>query len=118
LPVPAAILIPTKNAVSLALQQDGRLAHLGYKWITGVHTLYAAATHYDDRRPNDADVTSYGGAYTYAFSKRTDANLVLAHFRNKNLAQVAPGQAGFIGGVTRAPGIGSNSLALGLRHRF
>jgi predicted porin len=111
-------LAPFKRFYVEALKQDGRLIHLGYKWNMGAHTVYVAGTRYDDRRPNDADVTSYGTAYSYAFSKRTDANLVITRFNNKNLAQAAPGQAGFIGGVTSAPGVDSNSVALGLRHRF
>jgi predicted porin len=57
-------------------------------------------------------------AYTYALSKRTDINAVLTHFDNKNLAQAAPGQAGFLGGFTASPGTDSNSIALGIRHRF
>jgi hypothetical protein len=51
-------------------------------------------------------------------SKRTDLNVVLTHFDNKNLAQAAPGQAGFLGGVTKSAGTDSNSFALGVRHRF
>jgi len=43
---------------------------------------------------------------------------VATHFDNKNWAQSAPGQAGFIGGVTASAGTDSNSLALGIRHRF
>ena len=71
-----------------------------------------------DRRAANADVASYGAAYSYALSKRTDINVVLTHFDNKNLAQAAPGQAGFLGGVTKSAGTDSNSLALGVRHRF
>jgi len=43
---------------------------------------------------------------------------VLTHFNNKNLAQAAPGQAGFLGGVTASAGTDSNNWAVGLRHRF
>lgn len=106
------------DAFTDALRQDGRLYHAGYKMVTGPHTVYLAATSYDDKRPNNADTTSYGAAYTYSFSKRTDVNVVLTHFNNKNLAQALPGQAGFIGGVTDTAGTDSNSFALGLRHRF
>ena len=69
-------------------------------------------------RPANADVASYGVAYTYALSKRTDLNAVLTHFDNKNLAQAAPGQAGFLGGVTATAGKDADSLAFGIRHRF
>jgi predicted porin len=101
-----------------ALKQDSRLMHVGYKTIMGPHTVYVAYTALDDKRPNNADTTSYGVAYTYSLSKRTDINAVLTHFDNKNLGQAAPGQAGFIGGVTDTAGTDSNSVAIGLRHRF
>lgn len=100
------------------LQQDADLYHVGYKWVSGQHTVYAAYTSLNDQRPDNADVASYGMAYSYAFSKRTDVNLVLTHFDNKNLAQAAPGGAGFIGGVTASAGTDSNNVALGMRHRF
>ena len=79
--------------------------HAGYRLpVAGVHTLYLAYTKLDDRRGSNADVASYGAVFTYALSKRTDINLVLTHFENKNLAQAAPGQAGFLGGVTAQRG--------------
>lgn len=106
------------GAFANGLRQDSRLMHGGYKMVTGPHTVYVAYTALDDKRPQNADVASYGVAYTYSFSKRTDINAVLTHFNNKNLAQAAPGQAGFIGGVTDTAGTDSNSVALGLRHRF
>jgi len=77
-----------------------------------------AYTSWNDRRPNNADVATYGGVYTYSLSKRTDLNLVMTHFNNKNLAQAAPGQAGFLGGVTASAGTDSNNVAVGIRHRF
>jgi predicted porin len=101
-----------------ALQQDGRLMHIGYKMPIGTHTLYVAYSSYNDRRVQNADTASYGVAYTYALSKRTDINAVVTHFNNKGLGQMAPGQAGFLGGVTAAAGTDSNSVALGIRHRF
>ena len=94
------------------------MAHLGYKLTTGANTFYVAYTAFNDRRAANADVASYGAAYSYALSKRTDLNVVLTHFDNKNLAQAAPGQAGFLGGVTTGAWTVSNSLALGVRHRF
>jgi predicted porin len=92
--------------------------HIGYKWPMGNNTLYVAYTSYDDKRAPNADVASYGVAYSYALSKRTDINAVLSHFENKNLAQVAPGQAGFFGGFTKSAGTDANNFALGIRHRF
>jgi GBP family porin len=112
----AAALVQT--AFTEALKQDGTLAHIGYRMPLGAHTLYVAYSAWNDKRPADGDVASYGVAYTHALSKRTDINAVLTHFDNKNLAQAAPGQAGFLGGVTRSAGTDSNSIALGVRHRF
>ncbi|MEO5771384.1 MAG: porin [Burkholderiaceae bacterium] len=106
------------NAFNNGLKQDGQLVHIGYKHITGPNTFYVAYSAANDKRPANADVASYGVAYTYALSKRTDLNAVLTHFDNKNLAQAAPGQAGFLGGVTSAAGVDSNSVAFGIRHRF
>ena len=107
-----------QGAFTNALRQDGTLLHLGYKMPIGGDTLYVSYSSYNDKRAPDADVASYGVAYTYALSKRTDINAVLAHFNNKNLAQAAPGQAGFLGGFTKSAGTDATSVALGIRHRF
>lgn len=101
-----------------AFKQDGTLLHIGYRHVMGVHTVSVAYTTYDDKRPANADVSSYGAAYTYALSKRTDLNAVLVHYDNKGGAQVAPGGNGYIGGVTSAAGTDSNAVQLGIRHRF
>lgn len=115
----AATALVVQNAFVNAARQDARVIHAGYRLpVAGVHTLYLAYTLLDDRRGSNSDVASYGAAFTYALSKRTDINLVLAHFENKNLAQAAPGQAGFLGGVTASAGTDSNAVAVGLRHRF
>lgn len=120
--VPAQFAAPAATAVANAfieaLKQDSQLAHIGYKYVTGPHTIYGAYTMLNDKRPANADVVSYGAAYTYALSKRTALNAVLTHFDNKNLAQAAPGQAGFLGGVTEEAGTDSNSFAVGIRHSF
>jgi predicted porin len=107
-----------QQAYTNALRQDGKLMHVGYKMPVGPHTLYVAYSTFNDKRSFNADTSSYGAAFTYALSKRTDLNAVLTHFDNKNLAQAAPGQAGFLGGFTTSAGTDSNSLALGIRHRF
>ena len=107
-----------QQAYTNALRQDGKLMHIGYKMPLGAHTLYVAYSTFDDKRSFNADTSSYGAAFTYALSKRTDINAVLTHFDNKNLAQAAPGQAGFLGGFTTSAGTDSNSVALGIRHRF
>jgi predicted porin len=115
---PGFVAAAVQAGFTEALKQDGVLMHLGYKLPMGANTLYVAYSAFNDKRGVNADVASYGVAYTYALSKRTDLNAVLTHFDNKNLAQAAPGQAGFFGGVTRSAGTDSNSLALGIRHRF
>jgi hypothetical protein len=45
-------------------------------------------------------------------------NGVLVHYDNQNLAQVAPGGNGYLGGVTASAGTDSTGMALGIRHRF
>jgi predicted porin len=101
-----------------AFKQDGTLFHIGYRNMTGPHTISVAFNRYDDKRPANADVKSYGAAYTYALSKRTDLNAVLVRFDNSATAQVAPGGNGYLGGVTKEAGTDSTGLAFGIRHRF
>jgi predicted porin len=116
--VGAAAAALVQNAFIQGIRFDGTLAQIGYKLVLGANTIYVAYNMYNDKRPANADVSSYGVAYSYALSKRTDINAVATHFNNKGLAQAAPGQAGFLGGVTATAGTDSNSLALGIRHRF
>ena len=116
--VGAAAAAVVQGAYINALRLDGKLTHIGYRLTSGPNTVYVAFNQYNDARPANADTSSYGVAYSYALSKRTDINAVATHFNNKNLAQAAPGQAGFLGGFTSAAGVDSNSLALGVRHRF
>ncbi len=106
------------NAFINAFRQDSVLMHIGYKFTMGTNTFYTAYSKLDDKTKFNADTQSYGAAYTYAFSKRTDLNVVLTHFDNTGLGQMAPGGAGFLGGVTTSAGTDSNSFAVGLRHRF
>jgi predicted porin len=113
---PSAALIQT--AYTDALRQDGRLYHIGYRLTSGVHTVVVAYNRLDDRRPNNADTDSYGVAYTYALSKRTNLNAVLTRFNNKGQGQAAPGGNGFLGGVTASAGTDSTNLAFGIRHAF
>ncbi|WP_210544399.1 porin [Rhodoferax sp. PAMC 29310] len=101
-----------------ALTLDGTLFHIGYRYVTGPNTISVAYNNYNDNRASDADVSSYGVAYTYALSKRTDLSAVLVHVDNKNTSQVAVGGNGYLGGVTASAGTDSNSLAMGIRHRF
>ncbi|WP_418321008.1 porin [Piscinibacter sakaiensis] len=114
----AATALVVENAFVRAARQDARLYHVGYRLPVGQHMLSVAYSYLDDRLGTNSDVASYGAVFTYAFSKRTDLNIVLTHFNNKNLAQAAPGQAGFLGGVTASAGTDSNNFAVGIRHRF
>lgn len=107
-----------QNAFINAFKQDGTLYHIGYRHVTGNRTMSVAYTSYNDNGPANADVKSFGAAYTYALSKRTDLNAVVVRYDNSNLAQVAPGGNGYIGGVTASAGTGSTGLAFGVRHRF
>lgn len=113
----AAVGAAVQDAFTSGLKQDARLYHVGYRYLTGPNTVYLALNKVHDRL-READTTSYGVAYSYALSKRTDLNLVLVHYNNKDLAQAAPGGQGYLGGVTASAGKDSNSYALGLRHRF
>jgi hypothetical protein len=116
--VPAAAATLVEGAYTNALRQDGDLFHLGYRMTTGPNTFYVAYSHHNDKTSFNADTASYGAAYTYALSKRTDLNFVYTHFDNSGLGQAAPGQAGFLGGVTKSAGTDSDSFAFGIRHRF
>jgi len=107
-----------QNAFINAFKQDANAMHVGYRLVAGVNTVYVAYSRFDDKRPNNADTSSYGVTYSYALSKRTDINANVTRFVNDGLAQAAPGQAGSLGGVTASAGVDSTSLALGLRHRF
>lgn len=113
---PFATLI--QGAYTQALKQDGRLYHVGYRYTTGPHTVSVSYNTFNDKRPADADVSSYGAAYTYALSKRTDLNAVLVRYDNGDRGQAAPGGNGYLGGVTASAGTDSTGLALGIRHRF
>jgi len=116
--VGAATAALVQGAFINGFKQDGRLMHVGYKIETGVHTVYLATTQFDDKRAANADTRTFGAAYSYALSKRTDINAVLTRFDNSGLGQAAPGGAGYLGGVTASAGTDSTSMALGVRHRF
>ena len=107
-----------QNAYNVAFRQDARLMHIGYKFITGPHTIVTAYNRLDDKRAVNADTDSYGVTYTYALSKRTNLNAVLTRFNNKGQGQIAPGGNGFLGGVTASAGTDSTNVAFGVRHTF
>lgn len=110
--------IAVENAYVAALKQDSHLLNIGYRISRGPHTVTVAYNTLNDRTTHDADVRSYGVAYTYAVSKRTDLNAVLVRLDNSANSQLALGGNSYMGGFTRAAGVDCNSLALGLRHRF
>lgn len=114
----AAAASLVESAYTNALKQDGELWNIGYRMTLGPNTFYVAYTSHDDKTSFDADTQSYGVAYSYALSKRTDLNAVYTHFDNSGLGQNAPGQAGFLGGFTKSAGTDSDSFAVGIRHRF
>lgn len=116
--IPAPVRLALGNGFEAALRQDSRLYHLGYRIVSGRHTVTVAYNHLDDRLHDQADVSSYGAVYTYGFSKRTDVNLVMTRFRNDERAQAAPGGNGFFGGVTSRAGRDATNVAVALRHRF
>lgn len=116
--VGAATAAVVQAAYINAFKQDANAMHVGYKVTLGQNTFYVAYNKLNDKRPANADTSSYGFAYTYALSKRTDINAVVTRFVNTQNAQAAPGAAGYLGGVTTSAGVDASSFALGLRHRF
>jgi len=98
--------------------QDARLYHVGARIPLGVGTLTAGYSQVDDRRATNADVTSYGIAYTYPLSKRTDLNAVVTQVNNNANSQVLPGGNGYLGGVTAFGGKDATSFQFSLRHKF
>jgi predicted porin len=101
------------------LKQDANLMHVGLRYNMGAAgQVTVAYTKLDDKQAANADTASYGVAYTYPLSKRTNLNAVLTRFSNSGTGQAAPGGAGYLGGVTGTAGQDSTSLALGVRHVF
>lgn len=117
-PAAAAVGAAYQTAYTNALKQDAKLMHIGYRLTSGVHTVVVAYNRLDDKLASNADTDSYGVAYTYALSKRTNLNAVLTRFNNKGNGQAAPGGNGFLGGVTATAGTGSTNVAFGIRHTF
>ena len=113
-PNAAAIAAATKPN----LIQDATLAHIGASAAVGPGTAKLSFNRLNDKRAANADSSSVGFTYTYPFSKRTDVTFLAARVTNKGLGQVALGGAGFSGGVTTAPGVDSNTVGFGIRHRF
>jgi predicted porin len=115
----AGVPVPIVNSVIDRLKQDANLLHLGARYtLPNTSHVSVALNRFNDKRASNADVTSYGVAYTYPFSKRTNMNFVLTKFSNSANAQAAPGGGGYLGGVTGRAGQDSTSIAVGLRHAF
>ncbi|BDT68940.1 hypothetical protein os1_31270 [Comamonadaceae bacterium OS-1] len=115
---PASLAGQVQNAFINGFKQDSTLFHIGYRVTMGANTVTVAYNTMNDKTAANADRDSYGVAYSYALSKRTDLNAVMTRFNNKNTSQLAPGGNGFLGGVTRAAGVDSTNVAFGIRHRF
>lgn len=98
--------------------QDSRLYHVGARVPLGTGTLTLGYSQLDDRRATNADTTSYGAAYTYPLSKRTDLNVAVTQVNNNANAQVVAGGNGFLGGVSAFGGKDSSSYQFSLRHKF
>jgi predicted porin len=113
--VPGALI---DTGILPRLQQDVRLYHVGARVGLGVGTLTVGYSKADDRRNTDADVQSYGAAYTYPLSKRTDLNFAVTQVNNEANAQVLPGGNGYLGGVTAFGGKDAMSIQFSVRHRF
>ena len=113
--VPAVLV---DSGVLPRFQQDSRLMHVGARIPLGVGLLTIGYSRLDDKRATNADSASYGAAYTYPLSKRTDLNLAVTHVNNNANAQVLTGGNGFLGGVTAFGGKDANSYQFSLRHKF
>ena len=114
----SAAATAVQNAFINTFKQHSNLFHIGYRMTMGPHTTTVAYNTMNDKTAANADRSSYGVAYSYALSKRTDLNAVLTRFNNKNTSQIAPGGNGFLGGVTASAGTDSTNVAFGIRHRF
>jgi predicted porin len=117
-PAAAGAAAAIQSAFKEGIRQDGHLLHIGYRYVTGANTISLAYNDYKDKRPAQSSTRSYGAAYTYALSKRTDLNAVLVRYDNNDNAQKAAGGNGYLGGFTASRGTDSTSLAVGIRHRF
>ena len=111
-----AILVDT--GILPRFMQDSRLYHVGARIPLGVGQITVGYSRLDDRRATNADSESYGVAYTYPLSKRTDLNAAVTKVNNNANAQVLPGGNGFLGGVSAFAGKDATSYQFSLRHKF
>ncbi len=113
--VPAVLV---DSGILPRFMQDVRLYHVGARVPLGVGLLTVGYSRLDDKRATNADAQSYGAAYTYPLSKRTDLNLAVTQVKNNSNAQVLPGGNGFLGGVTAFAGKDATAFQFSLRHKF
>lgn len=111
-----AVLVDT--GILPRFMQDARLYHVGARVPLGVGLLTVGYSRLDDKRATNADSDSFGAAYTYPLSKRTDLNLAVTQVKNNANAQVLPGGNGFLGGVSAFGGKDVTSYQFSLRHKF
>lgn len=111
-----AVLVDT--GILPRFMQDARLYHVGARVPLGVGLLTIGYSRFDDKRGANADAESYGAAYTYPLSKRTDLNMAVTLVNNAANAQVLPGGNGFLGGVSAFGGKDATSYQFSLRHKF
>lgn len=115
----AGVPAPVVTTVLDRLKQDALVLHLGARYDMGTAgQISVAINQFNDRRSSDADIRSYGVAYTYPLSRRTSLYGVLARLDNSGTAQSALGGNGYLGGVTASAGTDSTSIAIGMRHSF
>ena len=98
--------------------QDARLYHIGARIPLGVSTITIGYARFDDKRATNADSQSYGAAFTYPLSKRTDVTLAVTPVNNSANAQALASGNGTLGGVTALGGKDSTSTQFSLRHKF
>jgi predicted porin len=102
---------------------DLELYHLGLTWSAGPNSVMVALNRAKDtaRSPwatADASVDSFGLAYMYSLSRRSQLYAAGAFADNKDQARAALGAACCRGGWTTAPGEDSRVIQVGMRHSF
>jgi predicted porin len=111
-----AILVDT--SILPRFMQNARLYHIGARIPLGVGLFTIGYSRFDDKRATNADSESYGAAYTYPLSKRTDLNAAITQVNNNANAQALAGGNGFLGGVTAFGGKDATLFQFSLRHKF
>ena len=113
--VPAVLV---DSSILPRFMQDARLYHVGARIPVGVGLITVGYSRFDDKRATNADSESYGAAYTYPLSKRTDLNVAVTQVNNNANAQTLTGGNGFLGGVTAFGGKDATLFQFAVRHKF